>query len=235
MVLSLRKKEFEGSSAVGKIMIPVLESSDFRNQIKKVEHLILHEVNVKEISFVEDSEGVLVKRIKPDFKILGPKYGKIMKSVAARISDFTQKEISTLEKEESMLLRIEDQDVEIKLSDVEIFADDIPGWVVTNQGALTVALDITVTEELKQEGYARELVNRIQNYRKESQLDVVDTISIDLQSHSELDASFNKFESYIKSETLCTRLNIVSTISADVKTTFEIAENLEIEVAIRKN
>ncbi len=236
MVLSLRKKSnLKVRQPLGKIMIPVLESSDFRNQIKKVEHLILHEVNVKEISFVEDSEGVLVKRIKPDFKILGPKYGKIMKSVAARISDFTQKEISTLEKEESMLLRIEDQDVEIKLSDVEIFADDIPGWVVTNQGALTVALDITVTEELKQEGYARELVNRIQNYRKESQLDVVDTISIDLQSHSELDASFNKFESYIKSETLCTRLNIVSTISADVKTTFEIAENLEIEVAIRKN
>jgi len=236
MVLSLRKKtNLKVRQPLGKIMIPVLESSDFRNQIKKVEHLILHEVNVKEISFVEDSEGVLVKRIKPDFKILGPKYGKIMKAVAARISDFTQKEISTLEKEESMVLRMEDQEVEIKLSDVEIFADDIPGWVVTNQGALTVALDITVTEELKQEGYARELVNRIQNYRKESQLDVVDTISIDLQSHPELDAAFNKFESYIKSETLCTRLNIVPAISADVKTTFEIAENLEIEVAIRKN
>jgi len=236
MVLSLRKKtNLKVRQPLGKIMIPVLESSDFRNQIKKVEHLILHEVNVKEISFVEDSEGVLVKRIKPDFKILGPKYGKIMKAVAARISDFTQKEISTLEKEESMVLCIEDQEVEIKLSDVEIFADDIPGWVVANQGALTVALDITVTEELKQEGYARELVNRIQNYRKESQLDVVDTISIDLQSHPELDVAFNKFESYIKSETLCTRLNIVPAISADVKTTFEIAENLEIEVSIRKN
>lgn len=236
MVLSLRKKtNLKVRQPLGKIMIPVLESSDFRNQIKKVEHLILHEVNVKEISFVEDSEGVLVKRIKPDFKILGPKYGKIMKAVAAKISDFTQKEISTLEKEESMVLCIEDQEVEIKLSDVEIFADDIPGWVVANQGALTVALDITVTEELKQEGYARELVNRIQNYRKESQLDVVDTISIDLQSHPELDVAFNKFESYIKSETLCTRLNIVPAISADVKTTFEIAENLEIEVSIRKN
>jgi isoleucyl-tRNA synthetase len=117
MVLSLRKKtNLKVRQPLGKIMIPVLESSDFRNQIKKVEHLILHEVNVKEISFVEDSEGVLVKRIKPDFKILGPKYGKIMKAVAARISDFTQKEISTLEKEESMVLRMEDQEVEIKLS-----------------------------------------------------------------------------------------------------------------------
>ena len=234
MVLSLRKKNnLRVRQPLNKIMMPVL-NGDFKAQIDKVKHLILHEVNVKEIDFIEEDDTVLVKRIKPDFKVLGPRYGKIMKAIAAHIATFTQQDIATLEKEGKMNFTIEGEAVELLISDVEIFAEDIPGWVVTNQGALTVALDITLTEELKKEGYARELINRIQNFRKESQLDVVDNISIELQSHPELDAAFKEYEEYIKTETLCTELKFSATIDSAEKTVFEIMEGVEIEVAIRR-
>jgi isoleucyl-tRNA synthetase len=201
MALSLRKKSnIRVRQPLSKIMIPVLKVN-FKKQIEKVQHLILHEINVKQIDFVEDSEGILIKSIKPDFKKLGPKYGKIMKAIALQITGFSQKDIARLEKEGKIDFVIEGEPVEILLSDVEIFAEDIPGWVVSNQGALTVALDITITDELKMEGYARELVNRIQNYRKDSRLDVVDNISIEIESHPELDASFILFENFIKTET----------------------------------
>jgi len=234
MALSLRKKSnIRVRQPLSKIMIPVL-NVNFKKQIEKVQHLILHEINVKQIDFVEDSEGILIKSIKPDFKKLGPKYGKIMKAIAAQIARFTQKDIAQLEKEGKMDFIIEGQPVEILLGDVEIFAEDIPGWVVSNQGALTVALDITITDELKKEGYARELVNRIQNYRKDSQLDVVDNISIELESHPEVDAAFRIFESFIKAETLCTDFSISQTISDPSKTKFEISEGIEIDVVIKK-
>lgn len=236
MVLSLRKRtNLKVRQPLSKIMIPILETNNFKTQIQKVENLILHEVNVKEIMFVDDSEGILVKRIKPDYKILGPKYGKMMKAVAARIATLSQNEITQLERERKIVLTIEEQQIEIQLSDVEIFADDIPGWVVANQGMLTVALDITLTPELQEEGYARELINRIQNFRKDSQLDVVDTITIELESHTELDSAFKRFEEYIKTETLCTQIIITEKLSQSLKTTFEIADNIEIEVSIQKN
>lgn len=235
MVLSLRKKtNIKVRQPLSKIMIPVLESANFKEQIEKVEHLILHEVNVKSIDFVEDGQGILVKRIKPDFKKLGPKYGKIMKSIAAKIAEFGQQDIAALEKTGNIELNIDGQSVEILATDVEIFAEDIPGWVVTNQGALTVALDITITESLKQEGYARELVNRIQNFRKESQLDVVDNIAIKVQSNPEFDAAFTAFQSYIQSETLCVDFELVHHLTETGKTTFEIAENQNVDVFIKK-
>ncbi|HNX22218.1 MAG TPA: DUF5915 domain-containing protein, partial [Bacteroidales bacterium] len=234
MVLSLRKKSnIRVRQPLGKIMIPVLETSNFVAQVEKVKDLILHEVNVKEIQFIEDTEGVFVKKIKPDFKTLGPRYGKIMKAIAAQIGQFTQKDIAQIEKDGRKLIDIEGEQVEILISDVEIIAEDIPGWVVTNQGALTVALDITITQELKEEGYVRELVNRIQNFRKDQQLDVIDTISITLQSHSELDHAFQQFENYIKTETLCTEFSFVSEITDSQKTRFEIVEGIEIDVLIR--
>ena len=236
MVLSLRKKSnIRVRQPLGKIMIPVLENSNFVAQVEKVKDLILHEVNVKEIEFVEDTEGVFVKKIKPDFKTLGPKYGKIMKAIAAAIAQFDQKEIAAMEKEGQKMIQIEGEQVEILLSDVEIIAEDIPGWVVTNQGALTVALDITITDTLKEEGYVRELINRIQNYRKDQQLDVVDTISITLQSHNELDSAFKRFEQYIKTEALCTNFEIVDEVSDIRKTIFDIVEGISIDVLIQKN
>ncbi len=233
MVLSLRKKtNIRVRQPLGKIMIPVMETSNFVDQIEKVKSLILHEVNVKEIDFIEDSEGVLVKKIKPNFKTLGPKYGKIMKKIAAEVMNFSQKEIAQIEKEGVLHLTIENEPVELLLTDVEIIAEDIPGWVVTNQGALTVALDVTITEALKEEGFARELVNRIQNYRKESNLDVTDNISVTLQSHPETDKAFSQFESYIKSETLCQDFTIAAEVAADA-VVFEIEEGIAISVVIK--
>ena len=235
MVLSLRKKSnIRVRQPLGKIMIPVLENSNFVAQVEKVKDLILHEVNVKEIEFVEDTEGVFVKKIKPDFKTLGPKYGKIMKAIAAAIAQFDQKEIAAMEKEGQKMIQIEGEQVEILLSDVEIIAEDIPGWVVTNQGALTVALDITITDALKEEGFVRELINRIQNYRKDQQLDVIDTISVTLQSHIELDSAFKRFEQYIKTEALCTNFEIVDEVKDAQKTKFDIVEGISIDVLIQK-
>jgi isoleucyl-tRNA synthetase len=233
MVLSLRKKSnIRVRQPLQKIMIPVLETSNFISQIEKEKPLILHEVNVKDIQFVEDSEGILIKKIKPNFKTLGPKYGKIMKAIAAKVAEFTQKDIAQIEKEEHIILNIDNEQVDILLTDVEIIAEDIPGWVVANQGALTVALDITITKELKEEGYVRELVNRIQNYRKESNLEVTDTISITLQRHSETDEAFRRFEDYIKSETLCKKFEIVSEIQNSEKLYFEIVEGIGMDVYI---
>ncbi len=235
MVLSLRKKSnLRVRQPLGKIIIPVMEGSSLESQIQKVENLILHEVNVKEIQFVSDGDGRFVKRIKPDFKKLGPKCGKIMKQVAAAITAFSQEDIRQIEKEGSYTLNIENQEVVVDVTDVEIFAEDIPGWVVANQGALTVALDITLTEELLNEGYAREMVNRIQNYRKESNLDVTDTIAIQMVSNPALDKAFTDFANYIKNETLCTSFEIVPALQGE-KISFEITDELKIEVAIKKN
>ncbi|MBP5710088.1 MAG: isoleucine--tRNA ligase, partial [Bacteroidales bacterium] len=234
MVLSLRKKSnIKVRQPLSRIMLPA-DSSEFKSQIDKVKNLILHEVNVKNIEFIEDGAGILVKRIKPDFKKLGPKYGKIMKSIAAAITSFDQKQISALEKEGKTTINVEGTDVEILDTDVEIFAEDIPGWVVTNQGAITVALDITISEELKQEGYAREFVNKIQNFRKELQFDVVDRIVIELHSNPDLDAAFRNFEEYIKSETLCAELRIVDEVNGENRTFIDITPEITAEVSLEK-
>lgn len=235
MVLSLRKKSnIRVRQPLSRIMIPVLDPL-FKEQIEKVESLILHEVNVKEIDFMAEGDGILVKKIKPDFKALGPKYGKIMKAIASRITAFSQNEISQLEKEGHIMIEVEQQQVDIHLQDVEIFAEDIPGWVVANQGLLTVALDITITDDLKKEGYARELVNRIQNYRKDSQMDVVDKISVTLQNNAELNDAFQAFEDYIKTETLCTSLTFSDRLPELGKVTFEIADGITVDALISKN
>ncbi|MCQ2285974.1 MAG: isoleucine--tRNA ligase [Bacteroidales bacterium] len=234
MILSLRKKSnIKVRQPLSRIMIPA-DTPEFKAQIEKVKHLILHEVNVKEIDFIENGAGILVKRIKPDFKKLGPKYGKIMKAIAAEIATFDQKRIAELETNGKLMLTIAGEEVEILSTDVEIFAEDIPGWVVANQGALTVALDITISEELKQEGYARELVNKIQNFRKDSNLDVVDRIVVETQSHPELDAAFRNFEDYIKSEILCSDFSIVEKVKESGKTSVEITPEISIEISVSK-
>ena len=197
--------------------------------------MILHEVNVKEIDFVSDDNGIFVKRIKPDFKKLGPKYGKIMKQLANAIINFSQADIQKIEKNGHFVLSVDNQEVTVELDDVEIVAEDIPGWVVTNQGTMTVALDITITDDLRNEGYAREVINRIQNFRKDSQLDVMDTISIQVESNDALNQAFKQFQDYIQTETLCTVFEIKPTLTAANKIEFEIADNLTVQIVISKN
>ena len=235
MVLSLRKKHnLRVRQPLQKIMIPVLETANFKPQIERVKDLILSEVNVRNLEFLEETEGVLVKKIKPNFKTLGPKYGKIMKAIASKVAEFSQKDIAEIEKNGRCLLTIEGEEVVLESTDVEITAEDIPGWVVAAQGALTVALDTTVTEALLFEAYARELINRIQNYRKDAQMDVVDKIVLTLQKHPQLDAAFTIYQDYICNETLCKTLNFADTINSPQKTTVEIVEGVSIDILVEK-
>ncbi|MBQ8704514.1 MAG: isoleucine--tRNA ligase [Bacteroidales bacterium] len=207
MVLGLRKKSnLRVRQPLQKIVIPVRDEA-MRAQIEKVQHLICSELNVKTVEFLAADNDLLVKRIKPNFKTLGPRYGKIMKSLGNAIMAFSQQEINALEANGRCTVGVDGQECEVLLSDVEIATQDIPGWVVANDGTLTVALDITLTPELIDEGIARELVNRIQNIRKE-QFDVTDRIVVTLQS-GEWDSAVEHHRDYICTETLCTSLTLV--------------------------
>ena len=180
MVLALRRKvNIKVRQPLQCIMIPVVDEEQ-RAHIEAVKALIMSEVNVKDIKFVDGAAGVLVKKVKCDFKKMGPKFGKQMKAVAAAVAEMSQDAIAELEKNGSYTLQLNGTDVLVEATDVEIFSEDIPGWLVANEGKLTVALDVTVTEELRREGIARELVNRIQNIRKSSGLEITDKIKITL-------------------------------------------------------
>ena len=206
MVLSLRKKEMiKVRQPLQRIMIPVLDEND-REEILAVENLIKSEVNVKEIELIDDASGILVKTIKPNFKVLGPKFGKDMRFVAQAIQNLTQDDITTIEKEGKITLTINENVVNLTINEVEIISQDIEGWLVANQGNLTVALDITITDELRKEGNARELVNRVQNLRKESGFDVTDKIRLVIQKNEILEQSISANEQYIKTETLTNEL-----------------------------
>jgi isoleucyl-tRNA synthetase len=235
MVLSLRKRNnLRVRQPLAKIMIPVL-SPTMQQQIEAVKNLILSEVNIKEIEYLTPENNVLVKKIKPNFKTLGPKYGKIMKAIAAKIDAFSQEDIAALEKMDNYCLVVEGENVELQLSDVEIFTQDIPGWIVANEGNMTVALDVTITQELAEEGLARELVNRIQNFRKDNDLDVVDRIKIQLQYHLELENMLHDFKDYICNETLCDSLDLVEKITSSAKTQLDLIEGLTVDAVIVKN
>ncbi|MGL5731580.1 MAG: isoleucine--tRNA ligase, partial [Bacteroidales bacterium] len=197
MVLALRRKvNIKVRQPLTSIMIPVLDAEQ-QAHLEAIKSLVLNEVNVKEMKFVDNAAGILVKRIKPDFKKLGPRYGKIMKQLAARVASMEQSEILEFEQKGEFIFDIEGQQATVLTSDVEIISEDIPGWLVANEGRLTVALDITVTEELKREGIARELVNRIQNIRKSSGFDITDKITIRLTRNTEMEAAINDFGTYI--------------------------------------
>lgn len=206
LVLSLRKKEMiKVRQPLQKVMIPVLDE-DQRAQIEAVSDLIKAEVNVKEIVLLDDASGVLVKQIKPNFKALGPRFGKDMGLISKEIQGFTSEQINQLDKEGSLEIVIAGNTVNLTIEDVEITSQDIEGWLVANANGITVALDITISEELKQEGIARELVNRIQNIRKESGFEVTDKIKVQLQRDGLLEEAILKNEDYIKSETLTSEL-----------------------------
>ena len=220
MGLSLRKKSnLRVRQPLAKIVLPVRDDN-FRQQVEQVKALICSELNVKDVEFLAKDNNLLVKSIKPNFKTLGPRYGKIMKSIAATVTAFSQQQINELETNGRCDLTVDGQPVELLLSDVDIATQDIPGWVVANEGSLTVALDITLTDELVDEGIARELVNRIQNIRKEG-FDVTDRISVMLQS-GQWDGAVCRHRDYICSETLTESLELVPTVE-DTPDTQEIS------------
>ncbi|SNR37552.1 Isoleucyl-tRNA synthetase [Lutibacter agarilyticus] len=221
MVLSLRKKEMiKVRQPLQRIMIPVLDEKD-REEILAVENLIKSEVNVKEIELIDDASGILVKTIKPNFKVLGPKFGKDMKFVGQAIQKLTQEDIAIVEKEGQISLEINGKVVDLTQAEVEITSQDIEGWLVANQGGLTVALDVTITEDLRNEGNARELINRVQNLRKESGLEVNDRIKLIVQKNDILERSIKANEAYIKSETLTNELVFLEEIEKGVEITFD--------------
>jgi isoleucyl-tRNA synthetase len=234
MVLSLRKRtNIRVRQPLGKIMIPVTDPA-VKKRIEAVKKLILSEVNVKEVEYIEQSGGILIKKIKPNFKTLGPKFSKLMKQIAAKVDGFSQEDISLIEQQEHVILNIEGQEVDVLLSDVEIFTEDIPGWVVANQGNTTVALDITLSDELLQEGIARELINRIQNIRKDKGFEVTDTICLKIEKHPEIISSIESNFSYICSETLATGLDVVEYISENDKVEVELTDDILVNVHVSR-
>ena len=209
LVLSLRAKEkIKVRQPLQKIMIPV-ESKEQKSSILAVANLIKHEVNIKEIVLLEDASDILVKQIKPNFKTLGPKFGKEMKFIANAIRNFTKEDIAKIEFNEKIAIELEGKIINLDLSDVEISSKDIEGWLVANEGSITVALDVTISEELRKEGVARELINRIQNARKDKGLEVTDRIKLTVLKFEDLEESINNNKEYIMSETLTDELVFV--------------------------
>ena len=215
MVHSLRRKQnLKVRQPLQAIMVPVLDESQ-REDIEAVADLIRSEVNVKEIKLVGNDAGILVKRVKPDFKKLGPKYGKIMKALAAKITGLSQPEIAQFEKDGKLDIDVDGQMATVELGDVEIISEDIPGWLVANDGNLTTALDITVTEELLQEGIARELVNRIQNLRKSKKFDITDRINVTIAPDERTDAAVNAYSDYIARQVLATSIKVAPVVPGE--------------------
>ena len=232
MVLALRKRtNLRVRQPLAKLMIPA-PSDHFIEQVDKVKDLILSEVNVKEIVFVRDN-NILTKTIKPDFKALGSRLGKLMKPVANQILALDQDAINSLDAGNVVNINVEGNVVEINRSDVEISTKDIPGWAVLCEGTLTVALDIELTEELLLEGFARELVNKIQNIRKENEYEVTDKISLKIETNDTINKVIEKFSDYICAETLIGKLELLESIDAD-KTNLDLYNGLIINVQICK-
>ena len=215
MVLALRRKvNIKVRQPLHTVMIPVVDAHQ-QESIEAVKNLILNEVNVKELKFVDNTAGILVKKIKPDFKKLGPRYGKIMKALAATIQSMSQEDINAFEKAGTFTLMVDGQEAVLERTDVEIISEDIPGWLVANEGRLTVALDITVTEDLRKEGLARELVNRIQNLRKSSGFDITDKIHVSILSCEEMDEAIYDYKDYIANQVLAESIEIMDNAISD--------------------
>jgi isoleucyl-tRNA synthetase len=213
LVLSLRKKvNIKVRQPLSRIMIPY-SSEEFKDQVLKVRDLILSEVNVKELAFVTDTSGLVKKRVKPNFKLLGARLGKRMKAVNDLLLNLGQEQIQQLEFEGSISLLVDDEPVTIKDTEVEIISEDIPGWQVANQGELTVALDVGLSETLQDEGNARELVNKIQKMRKDFEFNVVDRINVSIEKHDLINSSIINFKNYICAEILADHLELVDSLN----------------------
>ena len=232
LVLSLRAKEkIKVRQPLQKIMIPI-DTAVQKEEILAVSDLIKHEVNVKTVELLEDASDILVKQIKPNFKTLGPRFGKDMKAIAGKIMSFTAEDIKKIEQNGSFDVEINGKNLILGLEDVEITSQDIEGWLVANEGALTVALDVTITEELKKEGIARELVNRIQNLRKDSGFDVTDRIDVKLMDNIHVASAVTSNLEYIKTETLTEGLEIVDQIDNGIDIEFD---GINTKLSIKKH
>ena len=230
-VLSLRRNEkLRVRQPLQKLMLPVMHST-FQTDVEKVEKLILHEVNVKEIEYISDTAGVFKKKIKPNFKTLGKRLGKNMKAAASAIASLDQDDIAQIEKEGKYQLFIEDENIELQLEDFEILAEEIPGWQVAQDKEITVALDVTISPALRSEWISRELVNRIQNLRKDSGLEVTDRIIVRINGNPEIDAAATEHTSYISNEVLANDIVIDKNMNGE---SIDIAENLDVIIHIEK-
>ncbi len=231
LVLSLRKKaNIRVRQPLSKIMIPV-KDENMKTQLQKVSHLIMSEVNIKEIEFLSADNNILVKNVKPNFKTLGKKYGKQMKQIQAYFTNMSQEEIHAFEKNNGTHLNVDGVDVELTLEDALISTQDIPGWAVTSESDLTVALDMTITDELMQEGLAREIVNRVQNLRKTGGFEVTDRIELLIEKNEKTDAAVKKYGDYICTETLATinKVDALEGVEAE-----ELVEGINVKLMIKK-
>ncbi|MBP1840328.1 isoleucyl-tRNA synthetase [Formosa algae] len=232
LVLSLRAKEkIKVRQPLQKIMIPI-DTKEQKEEILAVADLIKHEVNIKDIELLEDASDILVKQIKPDFKVLGPRFGKDMKLIASEIAKMTSEDIKKIEQTGTINIDVNGKSITLGREDVEIISQDIEGWLVANEGNLTVALDITISQELRKEGIARELINRIQNLRKDSGFEVTDRISVKLQKHDEIVNAVATNLEYIKAETLTAELEIMDLINDGIEIVFD---DIETKLFIEKH
>ena len=233
MVLGLRKKEkLKVRQPLQKIMVPVLDPK-FGERIQKVQDLILSEVNVKEMELLTDTSGVLVKNIKPNFKTIGKKYGKQMKAISAMIKSWEQADIEAVEKNNGWNGTLEDVEMTLTLEDFDIATQDIPGWLVASEGKTTVALDITLNDDLRQEGIARELINRIQNHRKESGFDITDKIKIQIDAEGAIHDAVTANKEYICNEVLATDIAF-GNVNRETNLVAEIEEGVEAVIELAK-
>jgi len=234
MILGLRRKVgIRVRQPLARIMIPVPDAS-FRQKFEAVKDLVLAEVNVKNVEFIDDTSSLLVRKVRPDFRTLGPRYGKSMKDISAFVSMLNQEEINEFEKEGTRKFVVHGRQVTLNIEDVEIISEDIPGWLVANEGRLTVALDVTVTDELRHEGIAREFVNRIQNIRKENGYDVTDKITVHIEDRDLVREAVKRHSSYIASQTLASEVSVVSSFAGSDTREVEI-EDVMVKVLIKRN
>jgi isoleucyl-tRNA synthetase len=234
MVLGLRRKvNIKVRQPLQKIMVPVPDEG-FVARMEAVKPLILSEVNVKDLEYLKDTSGILVKKIKPNFKLLGPRYGKLMKEIAQVLNGFSQEDIACFETAESFELNAGGEKVVLQREDVEITSEDIPGWLVASEGKLTVALDVNITQELKDEGIAREFVNRIQNLRKESGFEVTDKIMVEINRHELINSAVERFGDYIASQTLARSVELVDMSDVSNAQAIEIDENVITHLRVSK-
>ena len=232
MVLALRRKaNLKVRQPLAMIMVPVMSEAQ-KNSVEAMSALIKNEVNVKEIKFVGNDEGVLVKKVKPDFKKLGPKFGKIMKLLAAQITAMSQHDIIEFEKQGKFAFTVNGEEAVVELSDVEVISEDIPGWLVANEGSLTVALDITVSDELRREGIARELVNRIQNIRKSQGFEITDKIDVVVTPNAATDEAVREYADYIGRQVLAESVTIAEIADAD-RTPLDMDEYPDLSASVK--
>ncbi len=234
MILALRRKEkLKVRQPLAKIIVPVLNSR-FHEQFEAIKNIVLTEVNVKEVDFITDVSGIIKKKIKPNFKTLGPKFGKLMKQIAEAVNQFGQSEISELERKGEFEISAGNEKVMITLEDVEIHTEDIPGWTVASEGQLTVALDVNVTDELKDEGFAREFINKIQNLRKESNFEVTDRINVTIVKGEVFNKAILNYKDYICAQTLTNQIELVDNLNDNDLKVVEIDKDLFARILVKR-